>query len=351
MRRLARLLFAVCTWIVLLSVCVELLSFLAINAGDRFFYGVTTHGTGRTVYDSYALFLNQEGVRPTANNKVCGPAENNRTVWMFGGETVRGETPRDDKTLPSLLAGLLNGGEREICFTVVNFGEDSFNSLLETKYLQKVLVESSQCPNLIIFYDGANDSLYFPLHRAPVSHRDYSRVRGVIEGYRKGLHGLINPLNGALQASYSRELYERIMQAAVPLTPDSDELRTMVALTAKRYDYIERLAGCCGAKFLLLWQPAFWVETEPVAAFAAQVEASLKINTDRFKTLRHNFSTTYEALSENLRGKPYFVDLRNVLCARTKPVYEADGIRIDDDGRQMVAERMMKTLEERGLTN
>jgi hypothetical protein len=349
-RRLAWFLFSICTWIVLLLVCVELLSFLAVSTTDSFFYG-TTREPGRAVYDPYTLFLNQEGVRPTTNTKTCGAVQNKRVIWMFGGETLRGETDQDGKTLPSLLSGLLNAGDRNVCFTVVNFGEDSFNSLLETKYLQKILIESSQCPSLIVFYDGANESLLFPLYRTPGAHRDYMRVQGVVEGYRKGLHGLLKSVNAALDASYARELYDKIMQTVVPLDPRSDELGTMVALASKRYDYLDGLATCCGAKFVLFWQPALWVESEPVAPSVKEAETALKINTDPVKTLRHNFSTTYRALSENLAKKPYFVDLQNVLCARTQPVYQPDGICLNDDGRKIVAERMMKALEERGLAN
>lgn len=350
MRRLARFLFSICTLVVLLLVCVELLSYLAISTADHFFHG-TIREPGPAVYDPYTLFLSPEGVRPTPSLKVCGAAQEKRVIWVFGGETVRGETDQDGKTLPSLLSGLLNAGERDVCFTVVNFGEDSFNSLLETRYLQKVLIESAQCPNLIIFYDGANESLLFPLYRTPAAHRGYSRVKGVVERYRKGLQSLLNPVNAAIDASYAKELYERIMQTAVSLDPRSDELGTMVALTAKRYDYVDGLASCCGAKFVLFWQPAFWVETEPAAPNVKEAETALKINTDRFKTLRHNFSTTYRALSEKLGSKPYFVDLRNALCERTQPVYQPDGVCLNDEGRKMVAERMKKILEERGLVN
>jgi lysophospholipase L1-like esterase len=56
---------------------------------------------------------------------------------------------------------------------------------------------------------------------------------------------------------------------------------------------------------------------------------------------------TNEALADRLKAKPYFLDFRNVLCPRTKPVYQRDGIHLQDAGREMVAHAMGAVLKER----
>ena len=54
---------------------------------------------------------------------------------------MRGATDYDDKTIPSFLAQIFNQEEPRLPAIMFNFGEPSFNSLMETKYLQKVLIE------------------------------------------------------------------------------------------------------------------------------------------------------------------------------------------------------------------
>ena len=80
---------------------------------------------------------------------------------MFGGSTTRGISDADSKTMPSYLAKVLNEADPKLTARVVNFGNDGYNGLLETKYLEKMLIESPTRPKLIVFYDGANDSAYF----------------------------------------------------------------------------------------------------------------------------------------------------------------------------------------------
>jgi len=69
----------------------------------------------------------------------------------------------------------------------------------------------------------------------------------------------------------------------------------------------------------------------------------------RFATLRQNIAVTNLALKDRLRQEPYFVDFQNVLCDRTQPVYQPDGVHLNDEGRLMVARAMSRVLKERSL--
>ena len=119
-------------WLIVAALCLEILSFLAITASNFILYTRLREG-GPAVYDPYTLFLQQGGVRPTANNSHSKDKGKNRILWLFGGSTMRGATSSDNKTIPSFLAGFLNSNQQDLHFTVVNFGVDSFNSLLETE--------------------------------------------------------------------------------------------------------------------------------------------------------------------------------------------------------------------------
>lgn len=262
---------------------------------------------------------------------------------------MRGSTDHDDRTIASYLAATLNRPGSPGAYTVFNYGENSFNSLMETKYLQKLLMEQAAAPDLIIFYDGANDCAYFTQHRTADGHYGYRRLRAAIESYRGSWFGLLKPLNAALYSSFTKELYDKAMQTVAPIDADSPILKELAAVTARRYEHVRRLTGCYGPRFLLIWQPILWVETGAVAPGVREQEQELTIMGGKFLAVRHNFAVTYRALAAALQDKPYFVNLENVLCSRTAPVYKADGVHLNDLGRSPVAQEMGKVLQEKGM--
>jgi hypothetical protein len=346
LRRLFRAVAKIVKWLIVAALCLEILSFLAITASNFILYGRLREG-GRAIYDPYTLFLQEEGVRPTANNSHSQDEGKNRILWLFGGSTMRGATPSDNKTIPSFLAGLLNSNQQDLHFTVVNFGVDSFNSLLETKYLQKLLIESSEMPDFIIFYDGANDASYFAQHRDPYGHHGYRRARSLIESYYRSWFGLLKPLNAAIYSSFSKELYDKINQVLVPLEADSPALKELVTEAEKRYDHVNKLAKCYGAEFILFFQPILWVEECQVSPVIRNAEKDSIVDAERFSTMRQNFATPYLAFLDHLNGKPYFVNFRNVLCRREVAAYQPDGVHLTDAGRRMIAEHMYSVLKQR----
>jgi hypothetical protein len=335
-------------WGVIGVVGVELTSFLVITLANLFVYGSVWEGS-RVNYDGYTLF--QEGPRATTNNPpaTVGPSPDQRTIWMFGGSTMRGATDDDARTIPSVLAGLLNAGEARPRFAVLNFGENSFNSLLETRYLQKALIERPTRPDLVLFYDGANESVYFSQLRTPYAHHGYQQVRALVESHRRSVFSIFKPLNAALYASFTWELITKINQTVIPIDPDSEELRDFVGRTVQRYDYVHEQAAFYGADFVLFWQPVLWGEGCEPSPEVAEVERGYAINKLRFTAIKENFRTVQQALAEALRGRPYFVDLRDALCSRTAPVYQHDGVHLQDGGRGMMARAMHQLLAERGL--
>ena len=343
MKKLIKGMLRLLKWLVIAAVLLEVFFFLVITASNYWIYGQVRDGDPIR-YDPYALFVREEGPRPTAHNPGPGEAHHGKILWLFGGSTMNGETDRDDKTIPSFLAAVLNQEEPRLPASVVNFGEPSFNSLMESKYLQKALIENSPSPQAIIFYDGANDCAYFAQLRTADAHHGYRRLQGLVESYHHSFFGLLKPLNAALYASFTREFYDKLRQGLIPIEPDSPALRQMVEATEKRYDYVNKVAAAFGAQFLLFWQPCWWVETGQVAGAVRDRE---DIVVGRHFALRHNFQVTYEALAARLKGKPYFIDFRNVLCSRTQPAYQPDGIHLQDAGREMVARRMSAVVRER----
>ncbi|MCL4501246.1 MAG: SGNH/GDSL hydrolase family protein [Deltaproteobacteria bacterium] len=338
MPRILHKIFLICKWLIIGLVMVEAASFLAISLSNYWVYGQLRDGD-LVHYDPYALFL--EGVRPTRNNPP--PEKSALTVWMFGGSTMRGACDRDDRTIPSFLAKIWNQEEQQLPATFVNLGEDGFNSIMETKYLQKLLIEKSP-PNLILFYDGGNDSAYFAQHRTPYAHQGYERIRGMIEDYHRSFFGLLKPLNAAMWSSFTHEIYDKMREGIIRIDPESPALRQYVDSCEKRYDFLNKLSASFGAKFLLIWQPCWWAETEPVSP---QVRASEKIIMSKKSALRDNFVAVYHAQVNRLKDKPYFINFRNIVCSRTEPVYQPDGLHMLDTGRKLMAQHFDEILKDR----
>ena len=346
MKRLLRFFGGLIKWTIVAALGVELFCFILVSASNYIIYGQLREGS-HAIYDPYTLFLQSTPVRPTANNSISPDPTKNRTIWMLGGSTMRGATDFDDRTIPSYLAAILNGNGSGLHFTLTNYGTDSFNSLMETKYLEKLLIENSAMPDLIVFYDGANDAKYFIEHRTADAHHGYRRVQALIESYYRSWFGLLKPLNAALYASFTREIYDRINQVLIPVDPDADELRRMVTETEKRYDFIAKLANAFGVKFVVIWQPMLWVEACDVPPTVKAGEHNLFINSDRFETMRSNFTIVYTAITERISAKPYFVGFRQILCDRQIPAYRPDGVHLNGDGNKMVAAAMAKLLVQR----
>jgi len=338
-------------WSIVVLISVEVFSFLVITATNFLVFGQPWEGS-RVNYDAYTIFLNVDGVQPTLHNPADPDAsegrEAPRRLWLLGGSTMRGGWVKASETIPSYLAEIINQPGNSEKVVVINYGENSFNSLLETKYLQKLFIETAKPPDPVIFYDGANDCSYFNLYRTPQAHYGYRRLQGLIQSYRQSYFSLFNPLNNALYSSYTLELFDRFRQTAVPVYPNNPAPREFVAETEKRYEHVRKLAGAYGAKFLLVWQPILWVETGKVDPLVKEQEKSLDIMGAKFLRVRENFATTYDLLAASLKGKPYFVDFRNALCPRKTPVYESDGVYLKPRGNRMVAIRLVGMLKDRG---
>lgn len=344
---IVKILFSTVKWAVIGVICLEILSFTAITISNYIMYGHAREGS-RAVYDPYTLFLQSGGIRPTANNTKSEDKSKNRIIWMFGGSTMRGSTDFDDRTISSLLSAQMNTNDAGLSFTVINFGMNSFNSLLESKFLEKALIENSVHPDLIIFYDGANDSKYFAEHRHPYGHHGYRRVKALVESYYSGWTGLLKPLNAAVYSSFTKELYDKIHQVVIPLN-DGDPLVTdLVNLTEQRYEFINRLAKCFGADFVLFWQPMIWVESCPDLTTAVKdKEKGFFTDSEKRSAIRTNFGIPYSAIEKRLGNKPYFVKYRNILCRRQEAAYKPDGVHLTDEGRKIVAAEMASVIKQR----
>lgn len=330
LRRAVSVMLKGLTVVVMVAVGVELVCFLVVSGINLAVYGKIREGS-RVVYDPYVIFANKDGLRPTTGN---APEGLGRPVWMFGGSTMRGATEDPSRTIPSFLAAQLNKTRPR--FELINFGENSYNTLMEAKRFQKACINQPQDPAWVVFYDGANDATYFSQYHTPRAHQGYRRLSGMVESYHDGFFGVFKALNAAIRVSFARELYDKITMALVPLSANDPELIRFTDEVERRYRYLAREARFRGAGFVVFWQPTRWTET-------GASEAS-----HRFLAFQKNISLVYATLRERLRGYDWFVPLSDVLVGQ-EGVYTADGVHLTDRGRELVAQAMYRVLDSRGM--
>ncbi len=341
MKRLFSLLWRTMKWLVILVICIESFSFIAVVLSNYIIYGSPRQGT-RAVYDGYTLFLMQNGVWPTTDNSSTNDPNVNKVVWFFGGSTMRSSSTEPKHSIPSVISRELNAHDRPFHFYCFNFGINSFNSLMEVKYLQKQYIEFPVRPNVVVFYDGANDVNYFQLYHDPYAHENFARVKGLVESYYGSFFGLFKQINAAYYASYTKELIDKLLFAITELKKDSPEVRQYVDLTVKRYDHAATMCAAYNAKFLLFLQPLYFAESCPnIDPSLAQKE---KDSIMELPAMRHNVQVMYDALSEALAKKPYFHDIRNALCGRTEAAYKNDSVHNTDSARVQIGQTMLPLI-------
>jgi hypothetical protein len=200
---------------------------------------------------------------------------------------------------------------------------------------------------VVLFYDGANDSTYFPQYRTPYGHHDYRSVRALVESYRNRAFGILKPVSAAVYASFTKELVDKITAVATPLARGDPSLAEFAGLTWHRYDHDRKVLSAYGAELLVIWQPLHWVESQTVAATVKELERANHLDPDRFPLFRQNVRNTYDAVALRLGASPWFVDFRNVLCQRRELMYKPDGVHLNDAGRAAVAEALCELLRTR----
>jgi lysophospholipase L1-like esterase len=323
---------------------VEIFFFGLVTLSNYIIYGHIREGA-RVVYDPYALFIREDGPRPTLHN-ADQSAENVVTVWMFGGSTIKGATDDDAKTIPSLVAKTLNRGDKGPKYHFTNFGMSSYNSILEAKYLQKQLIENPNKPDLILFYDGANDSTYFNEFRTRYAHFGYRRMKAIIENYHYSWFGILKPVTAAINSSFTKEAIEKLMAVYDPIEATDPEFKKIVENMGSRYDYINKVALCFDAKFTLVWQPILWAEDCEIEPSVKDMEHGSLLSQDKYSTLKENLIKPYLAMEEALGDKPYFHNMRNALCERKMQTYKPDGVHLADAGREMMAGKIADIIED-----
>jgi lysophospholipase L1-like esterase len=279
-------------------------------------------------------------VRRTIDN--LSPDCKNRAVtsiWMFGGSTLYGSGVPDWATIPSQLSTELNKLPNH-CVTVTNFGTEAYNSNQELLLLLEQL-KAGRHPDVIIFYDGVNDS-YTGTYQPGVAsaHMQYAQISARVESKLAGKLEF-------LRHSYALLLVRRMLMSKQKQDPAAIEAATKekAVQTLDNYEanlgMVRALADIYHFKVFAFWQPSLAYGSKPVVPYETDL---IRVDTNSpdgsaLKPMRF----AYSEADRRAASRHDFVFLAEIFDSEKEPLY-LDEWHLGPKGNEIVAAEMAKRL-------
>jgi lysophospholipase L1-like esterase len=296
----------------------------------------------RTPYHGEWINVDDRGVRKSWN---AAPADGPRPVriFFFGGSTMWGSGARDDYTIPSCVARDLT--ERGLSVEVTNFGESGYVSKQELIALVGEL-ESGNVPDLVVFYDGVNDTFStYQNGQAGLTQNEPNRraefnilrrpaalagnfAKWACRGTLKVTGAILRRLTGRVRpATADAE------NANSPLRPLKDPA-TAASQTIEHYRFVVESVKNLGRDYdfdvLFYWQPTLF-QKQSRTAFETQAAA-------KNEAYEGFFQTVYTSMRGDaaFAGDPQFHNLSEIFARETQPLF-IDFCHIGEQGNELIA--------------
>lgn len=261
-------------------------------------------------------------------------------VWVFGGSTVYGSGVPDWATVPSYLSHSLNGDGRA-CVDVTNFGAPAYVSTQDLILLTEQLKRGAR-PDIVIFYDGVNDTETGMRAADPWNtFNGLGVIRPRAEGSIQGRLDFVRRFYTMQVFDAGRRLFSRQRGSL------SDEhLRAKAITVVDNYEanlnIASALAHAYNFKLYAFWQPMLLYGHKPLVSFEqriAQLDATGGVRVDG-----RAFVTAYQE-AERRAPEAGFVSMAGVFDSVSEPVY-VDEVHLGPRGNELVADAIAKYLGE-----
>jgi lysophospholipase L1-like esterase len=207
--------------------------------------------------------INRDGIRltPGADCSV-----NSYKVFAFGGSTMWGTGAPDWGTIPAYLQADFTALLHEpVC--VMNFGESAYVSTQGVIQLMLEL-QSGNVPDLVIFYDGVNDT-YAAYQSGRPTHQNFDQLAAQLEKGNSSPPSFV----AWVKSSHSFHLFKRLLAKLRQKPRNSTDLITyktkgidtaalgdsVVERYLSNYEIVDALAPKYGFTFLFFWQPVITI--------------------------------------------------------------------------------------------
>jgi len=294
-------------------------------------------------YKGETIVIDANGLRRTLASHCDDPLA--YTIWMFGGSTILGQGVPDWLTIPSQLASLYEKSGRPAC--VVNFGQLGWVNTQETIELALQLKKQARKPNLVVFYDGINDTGVALGSDQVDTHLNFEIIRRKFESDDQrtaGFRYLRESNTARLLIALGQRMAER-RASEQPYAPPVDEAtwknRLEVAYLSNQ-GFVSLLAQKDHFSYVYFWQPMIYTGQKPLTAEEQSIVEKSKARYDP----RGDTAKVYDFMRD--QSRPYFFYIADIFSGVHETLY-IDPWHVGPQGNSLVAERMFEILKQHGL--
>jgi lysophospholipase L1-like esterase len=303
----------------------------------------------RAPYKGETIEIDENGLRRTFHSQCTAP---NYTIWVFGGSTLWGAGSPDWFTIPSLLAEQYEKSGKPAC--VINYGTTAWVNTQEVIKLMLELKRASRKPDLVVFYDGVNDS--FTLNQSgmidvpqniDLLQRKFESGQPVQWGWTMPLEKtptMTESFRYLLQTNTARMIFS-IASRLHPPSSDStrqvsnDQIRRQMEMAyLKNLEFVDALGQQYGFKRIFFWQPVIFAGHK---ALNGEEEAMLCHMREIHPGIQSVYQGMYDLAQKTSR--PEFFDIADVFDTHPETIY-IDFCHLSPEGNRLVAKRMYGIL-------
>src|SRR5215510_7119531 len=302
----------------------------------------------RTPRHGQYINIGSDGLRKTINVSMSGGASHPIKVFMFGGSTMWGLGAEDDSTIPSIFAE--EAKNKGINCEVVNFGQYAYVSTQEVIELTLQL-QKGNIPDVVIFYDGVNDTFSgFQLGVPGLPHDEIRREKEFCLLERKEFQTLA--AQSAIRQFSTVRFLRRVLEKSgfrhhnvEPIHLEYEraisDKRSLAHAVVERYlnniKLVQTLSQSYGFASLFYWQPVIYTKRD-LTEYERQ---SLELDVN-YPGMKEFYLDTYAALQQSSAGlnkNVAFYDISSIFSDIREPIF-VDFNHMGGKGNSFIARRM-----------
>lgn len=293
--------------------------------------------------------VRKNGRRVTTGNSTEPDA---LIVWVFGGSTTWGMAVPDADTIPSRLSRRFN--DAGIPTLVRNYGETGFVSTQDLLALVRAL-QKSEVPDLVIFYEGANESLGL-VDRPDLINPHYlmNRIQGLFEGKTKTEQPALVLLRETALFRLATAIGNRIGTvrpdpAGMTYPTKIDAIPAVAATAVRAYENNLQIIKALGEEFgfqtYFFWQPLLGTGEKPLDPTEAAVLKRLNTLPQQEWMIRFTNELRAQVVEaqQKKQGHSHFFDIADIFSATQDPVF-VDWAHVTHNGNAPLADKIFTSI-------
>lgn len=309
---------------------------------------------GRKVFEPYSMWKNPDFTSQTLNvvngyRKTTNPsysqADSVIKVFVMGASTLFCIEVPDEFTIASQVSKELHKAFPGKKFEVSSYGSSGFVNEQEAFLLSKLLIAGKR-PDIVLFYDGANDTRMQVGMSRPIPHAFFELYDQIFRSIKERLWANMVWKSSLLTLVMKyRTDDDKFEQNPAILKPRAEEICRRYASTI---EYGNNLAKAYGFRVAFFWQPTLLTVKKPMLE---PEKALLDLSTKQFGPC---YTIMEETVNKNIFQNPSFpqksiaFNITSALDSVQESVY-LDSVHLTAEGNGKVAEKIVETLKTNGF--